>query len=127
MYEMIEIHRYFCRVAANLVCCLSEASCKRKVRESAPCKNAVNGFRFSYTYLYLCFYEYSIHYRRTNQNFSIYSYNSKFVLSFFSSISTYSGNGSPCGHSPHRSTPMIFLSFKKNFKRSLSMRSDICP
>ena len=72
MYEMIEIHRYFCRVAANLVCCLSEASCKRKVRESAPCKNAVNGFRFSYTYLYLCFYEYSIHYRRTNQNLQIF-------------------------------------------------------
>ena len=38
----------------------------RSVGGSAFCKKSVNGIRFSYLYLFLCFYEYSIHFRYTN-------------------------------------------------------------
>ena len=58
---MIGFHRCFDGFAANLVGCLSEASYRRKVRESAICQNAVNGIRFSDPNLYLYFYLYSIH------------------------------------------------------------------
>ena len=51
----------------------------------------------------------------------IYSYNSILVSAFFSSASIYSGKGSPIWHSPHMSTPIIFLSFKKNFNRCSSI------
>lgn len=47
----------------------------------------------------------------------IYSYNSILVSAFFSSASIYSGKGSPIWHSPHMSTPIIFLSFKKEFQQ----------
>ncbi|WP_215710834.1 hypothetical protein, partial [Anaerostipes hadrus] len=38
----------------------------RSVGGSAFCKKSVNGIRFSYLYLFLCFYEYSIHFRYAN-------------------------------------------------------------
>lgn len=57
----------------------------------------------------------------------IYSYNSILVSAFFSSASIYSGKGSPIWHSPHMSTPIIFLSFKKNFNRCSSIPRLMCP
>ena len=46
MAQTIEFHRLFCKIAANLVCCLSEASCTRKVCEQAFCKKSVMEFVF---------------------------------------------------------------------------------
>ena len=41
--KRLEFHRLFYKIAANLVRCLSEASCERKVCEQVFCKKAVNG------------------------------------------------------------------------------------
>ena len=56
---MIEFHRLFCEIAANTGHCLSEASYARSVGGSAFCKTAVNGIRFSDSYLYFYMYLYA--------------------------------------------------------------------
>ena len=78
---MIEFHRIFAKSQPTRALFERSELC-RSVGGSAFCKKSVNGIRFSYLYLFLCFYEYSIHFRYTKLKF----YTSTIFICFFHTL-----------------------------------------